>query len=82
LQVAQLEAASVVRQAAKSAQEVLKPALSNNPAVAARQQAAIDELTELLRQLNSLSRLQQTMKDIRFWEKRYSGANGTKTGII
>jgi hypothetical protein len=76
-----LEAASVVRQAAKSAQEVLKPALSNNPAVAARQQAAIDE-TELLRQLNPLSRLQQTMKDIRFWEKRYSGANGTKTGII
>jgi hypothetical protein len=49
-----LEAASVVRQAAKSAQEVLKPALSNNPAVAARQQAAIDE-TELLRQLNPLS---------------------------
>ena len=55
LQPSQLEAASITRHAAKSAQGLLKPALSANPSVAARQQAAIKEIPELLGQLDSLA---------------------------
>jgi hypothetical protein len=79
LQLAQLEAGSTIDQAIKSAQQVLRPALSTNPAIAARQQAAVDQLTQLLVQLGSLT--QAADKKAPFVGKPYQ-SNTVYTAVL
>lgn len=57
LQLSRLEIVSTVRQAVAAARETVKPALSNNHAIAERQQKTIDDLTQRLNRLNSLNQV-------------------------